>query len=75
MLWARSVLSDEADRDNDTVVDVLAVSADRNLGVAAGGGIVNQNVTGSPIAELIDNLLLELNLVVGPFDENLKSEH
>lgn len=75
MLWGGSVLSDEADGDDDTVVDVLAVSADRSLGVAAGGGIMNQDVTGSAIAELIDNLLLELNLVVGPLDENLKSTH
>lgn len=75
MLWAGSVLSNEADGDDDTVVDVLAVSADRSLSVAACGGIVNQDVTSSTIAELIDNLLLELNLVVGPLDKNLKSEH
>lgn len=75
MLWAGSVVSDEADRDDDTVVDVLAVSADRSLGVAAGGGIVNQDVTGSTIAKLVNNLLLELNLVVRPLDENLNSEH
>lgn len=72
MLWAGSILSDEADRDDDTIVDVLAVSADRSLRVAAGGGIVNQDVTCSTIAELVNNLLLELNLVVGPLDENLK---
>lgn len=39
--------------------------------MAAGSSVVNQDVTGSTIAELVDNLLLELNLVVGPLDEDL----
>ena len=69
-LCVLSCWTNEFDGDDDAVVDVLKVIADRSFGVA-GGGVVYQDVAGCANIDLVGNVVWQGEVALGPEDLNL----